>query len=113
MTPCKRGQVVLTPFPFTDKKGAKTRPAVVISTDEYNRASTDVVLAPITSQLAVRRLPGDYRLRRWTEAGLNVPSVVRARVTTVHAKWVTRTIGVMPPEEMIAINKNLRTALGL
>lgn len=46
-----RGTVVLVPFPFTDLKAAKRRPALVVSPEGYH--PEDVVLCAITS-----RLPG-------------------------------------------------------
>ena len=46
----KRGDVVLVPFPFTDLTTTKRRPALVISTDLYNRSQVNLIIAAITSQ---------------------------------------------------------------
>ncbi len=46
--------VILIPFPFSDLSGAKKRPALVISTSEFNRKSQDVICCLITSNLADR-----------------------------------------------------------
>ena len=43
----KRGIIVLTPFPFTDLKSKKVRPALIVSSDELE--SDDVILAFISS----------------------------------------------------------------
>jgi mRNA interferase MazF len=42
----QRGDVVLTPFPFTDMSGARVRPALIVSADT---SKTDVILAFISS----------------------------------------------------------------
>ena len=45
----KQKEVVLLPFPFTDLKGKKVRPAIVISNDNFNNKSGDCIMVPITS----------------------------------------------------------------
>ena len=47
-----RGDIVLVPFPFTDRSSTKKRPALVVSPDSFNKHAQDVVLVAITSQLA-------------------------------------------------------------
>ena len=51
MTPYKRGDVVLVAFPFTDLSTTKMRPAIVISSEKFNRKFNDIVVAAITSQI--------------------------------------------------------------
>lgn len=113
MTRYERGTVVLVPFPFTDLSTAKRRPALVISNDEYNRATGDVIVAQITSKVNSPPRPGDYRLNDWRAAGLPLPSLVRARMTTLHSSLPVRTLGRMPAGEMRSIDEALAVALGL
>ncbi len=49
MTTYKFGEIVLVPFPFTDQRGTKKRPAVVISSAAYNLSRADLVLMAITT----------------------------------------------------------------
>ena len=37
------------PFPFSDQSGQKIRPALIISNDEFNQNSDDVLVCAITS----------------------------------------------------------------
>lgn len=46
------GSLVLVPFPFTNLKSAKRRPAVVLSSRSYNAGSRHVVVCGVTSNLA-------------------------------------------------------------
>ena len=43
--------IVLLPFPFSDLKQSKVRPVVIISNDNYNKKSDDVLVVPLTSNL--------------------------------------------------------------
>ena len=113
MTRYDRGDVVLVPFPFSDLSGAKRRPALVVTTAEYNEASNDVVIAQITGNTSSRPLTGDHILSKWKEAGLLAPSLVRARLTTLHANLLVRALGRMPDDEMRLIDLRLAEALGL
>ena len=45
---CDRWQVVAVPFPFSERPGAKRRPALVLSNGSFNRAG-HTVLAMITT----------------------------------------------------------------
>ena len=47
-----RGDVVLVPFPFQDRPGAKIRPALVVQADSENHRLANIVLAMITGNLA-------------------------------------------------------------
>jgi mRNA interferase MazF len=77
----QRGDVVLLPFPFTDLSAAKTRPAVVVSVDSFQRHTGDVTVAMITS--VPHATPYDYALQEWQAAHLLRPSWVRAKLATL------------------------------
>lgn len=113
MTTFRRGTVLLVPFPFSNQSQAKRRPALVVSSNAYNEASNDIVIAQITSRLSGPSLLGDHRVDAWEEAGLLAPSLVRSRLTTLHASRPIRTLGHMPDMDMMAISRSLALALGL
>ena len=47
----RQRDIVLIKFPFSDLTGAKVRPALVISNDEYNLKKLDAVVLAMTSNL--------------------------------------------------------------
>lgn len=86
--------VVLLSFPFSDLRGSKVRPAIVLSNDRYNRRSEDFVAAPLTSNLKLR----DYAIlitNDQLETGrLIVDSKVKVdRVFSVNQQLVRMKIG--------------------
>ena len=50
MTGYEFGDVLLVPFPFTDRSTTKRRPAVVVSSDTYHRERPDIIILAVTSQ---------------------------------------------------------------
>ena len=43
--------LLLVPFPFSDQSGRKVRPVIVISKDEFNKYSDDVIVIGVTSNI--------------------------------------------------------------
>ncbi len=50
-TSFEQRDIVLVPLPFSDLSSAKQRPALIISNDNYNSGSDDVLVCGITSNL--------------------------------------------------------------
>jgi mRNA interferase MazF len=112
MTTCKRGDVILVTFVFTDESGMKQRPAVVVSTDSYNNKRGEAIISAITSRVD-RALAGDHLVVDWKGAGLLFPSVATGIIRTVKQNMIVRKIGVMPYPDMLAIDNNLGEIFGL
>jgi len=88
-----RFDVVAVPFPFTDEKKAKKRPALVLSASgSFNSIIGHSVMAMITS--ARNSLwPMDVEIRDLAAAGLPAPSLVRMKVFTLDHRLIDRTLG--------------------
>lgn len=112
MTSCEQGEVVLVRFVFTDGTGAKRRPAVIVSTGDYQRGRQEAIIAAITSNVD-RLLVGDHLIASWREAGLLFPSVATGVIRTIKQAMIERRLGVMSPEDMQAIREKLQQVLGL
>ena len=93
MTDYKPGDVVLVPYPLVQESSPKKRPALVISPEDYNQATGEVIIAQITSRVSAPPRPGDYRIQDWQEAKLPRPALVRARLATLKASQVLRKLG--------------------
>lgn len=106
------GDLVLVSFPFSDQLGNKKRPAVVVSSDAYNRKRLDVILMAVTSQ--VRRAPGfgDVVIRDWEGAGLLKPSAVKPVMFTAEKQVVLKRLGHLKFEDQQAVRKVISTIIG-
>ena len=47
----KQGDILIVPFPFSDLRGLRQRPVLVISRNEYNNNCEDIITCGITSNL--------------------------------------------------------------
>ena len=105
-TPCRRGDVVLVPFPFTDLSTTKQRPAVVLSSERYHRSTEDCLVAAITSVRPPALSPGDVPLSEDDQAagGLLKLSMVKVgKLITLDRRLIRRTLGRLPDATMDAL----------
>ena len=93
------GDIVLVPFPFTDQSDTKRRPAVVISSSDYNERQADVILMPVTSQLRAGARPLDVIIESWKFAGLFKPSAVKPVIATLEQALVIGRLGAIEPTD--------------
>lgn len=112
MTPYRRGDILLIPFPFTDFSTFKQRPSVVISSNGFNRIGKDVIIAAITSHMmSPRRAPHEYRLSdtEQKQAGLPLPSKIKlGKIVTIDTRLIRKRLGALPPASTKRISANLQ-----
>jgi mRNA interferase MazF len=110
----KQGDVVLVAFPFTDLSSAKTRPALVVSSDSFHRGAMDVILVGITSKIEGKRALGDFPLSLEDQryAGLVKPSLVRlGKMVTLDRRLIRKKLGFIPPSTLSHLISILRQLL--
>lgn len=107
----RRGDIVLIAFPFTDLTAAKTRPAVVVSVEAFERATGAVTVAMVTSRPCDTEF--DCPLRDWRAANLLYPSWMRPKVATLDASLVRYRPGALSARDLAGVDAGLRSALGL
>ncbi len=96
--------VVVVPFPFTDRLATKRRPAVVVSQAGFNETSGNAVLAMVTSA-EQSSWPGDLPIRKLAAAGLSSPCLVRLKLFTLDQRLVLRKAGRLAAVDIAALQK--------
>jgi len=105
--------VVVVPFPFTDIKADKRRPALILSSDtKFNKKSGHAVLAMITSQKN-SDWPLDTTLTGNHQAGLKAPSKVRMKLFTLDSRLIIRRIGKLTTKDQKSVSNSLRSLLAI
>ena len=109
----QRGDVVLVPFPFTDLRSQKVRPAVVLSSAEYRASEPDLILGAITTNLSAAMSAVDYVLREWQVANLRYPSAFKPLLFTLEPALVLHQVGQTTAHDLTEVDIRLRRALAL
>jgi mRNA interferase MazF len=99
-----RFDVVLLLFPFTEKKGRKQRPAIVLSNREFNISHRHSIAAMVTTAGATT-WPSDITIRDVGAAGLMSPSVARAKLFTIADELVIGRVGRLTEGDAAAISR--------
>ena len=111
----KRGEVWWASLPTPAGSGpGLRRPVVVVQSNPFNesRIST-IIIATVTSNLALAEAPGNVRIGK-SESGLSKPSVVNvSQVLTIDRSYLTERIRKLPAQVMSRIDDGLKLVLGL
>jgi mRNA interferase MazF len=105
-------EIVVVPFPFTDKVGAKRRPALIVSTSAFNRSHDQAVLAMITTAQQ-SDWPSDVHLEEWSAAGLSTACRVRLKLFTLDRELILRRVGTLAPHDRMAVQTALSQCIAV
>lgn len=104
----KKGDIILLSFPFTDLKGKKIRPALVLVVSDL-----DVIVAFITTQFKWQN-SCDILLEPNESNGLKKTSLLRlSKITTIDKDLILGKLGELDSLDMQTTNKNLIKILNL
>lgn len=115
MTGYKRGDIVLVPFPFTDFSTLKQRPALIISSDAFNRSREDVILVALTSQTESASKGGNYLIKGTEQkrSGLLREGVVLVgKIITIDQRLIRNRLGSLSPKTLVEISKRISKIIG-
>jgi len=92
-------EILLVPFPFSDQSGKKVRPVCVISNNNFNRYSEDIIVVGVTSNLSKDRHTVSLTQKDLEGGILNVESCIKVEnILKIDKYLVIKNIG--------KINKN-------
>ncbi len=107
----KAFDIVVVPFPFTDRATNKRRPALVLSdSTAFNAKVGHAVLAMITSATH-SGWPLDVMLNEHEAAGLPSPSIVRMKIFTLDHQLILRKAGSLGTRNQQKVAKSIRRLL--
>lgn len=104
------GEVVLVAFPFSDLKGKKLRPALVLAEVEFNNlVLCQITSKPYTSKTAIKVMKDDFAL-----GGLPIASYARPdKLFTAEPSIIQRAIGQLTGDSRDKILAQVRDIFSL
>ena len=103
-----RGEIVLVPVPFTDLSSNRRRPVIVISNNEYQKTTQDMIVVAMTSNPA--NVPYSFVIDSTDleQGALNRPGKVRVdKIYTLSQRLVVATFGKVKEDILDRIRKDL------
>ena len=101
--PYAQGEVLILPFPYSDRLAEKRRPAVVVSKPALERQHGVVWVAMITSDRGSQRAD-DTPISDLRRAGLPVASLVRpTKLATIEPARVLRSAGALTKADLALV----------
>ena len=89
-----QGVIVLIPVPFTDLTASKQRPVIVISSNNYNTESADMIVVAMTSNPTQTAYSFTLTNAELEDGSLNRPGKVRVdKIYTLSQDLIVRTFG--------------------
>jgi len=107
-----QGSILLVPFPYTDQKSAKLRPALLISSENFNATTKDLWLTPISSQESNTPFKVSFGQRDLTEGTIYKNSFIKYGVVfTIEKSLILRKVAHLKKERLEEVLKAVKTIL--
>ncbi len=97
MTIYNQGDTIFVQVPFTDFSEEKPRPALVLSSNEFNRKNNVTIIVPITSSINGDEYEIEIKGTEYQAAGLIKSGVIKSQIIlTLDNKKIIRKLGTFP-----------------
>jgi len=105
----KQGDILIVPFPFSDLKGLRQRPVLVISRSEYNNSCEDIITCGITSNLKDSQCSVLFSEDNLSEGSIPVKSRIKVdKLFTLEKSIVKKKIARLNKGCMARVRKEFR-----
>ena len=102
--------LVRVPFPFTDRKTSKRRPALVLSCRQFQQDTGHLLLAMVTSARQ-SHWPLDWAIQEIEGTGLPQPCLVRFKLFTLDEQLMFGALGALATVDRQAVSERLQQLL--
>ena len=108
----KQRDLLLVPFPFSDQSGKKVRPIVVVSNNEFNQLSEDLIVIGITSNISKDKYTLELTNKDLEEGELfDLCCIKVENIIKIDKQLIIKKIGKLKKEKFMNIINILNTIL--
>jgi mRNA interferase MazF len=104
---CDHWDIVLVPFPFVDIPVSKKRPALVISSRDFNSNNSHSICAMITTAKS-STWPSDHFLLEHETTGLVKNCYIRWKIFTLPNDIIVRRLGKLSAQDRISVEAQVQ-----
>jgi len=104
--------IVLVPFPFTDRNSTKKRPALIINKPEYQSKTEHLILLMITSAKHSSWY-SDITITDLEKAGLKSSSVIRFKVFSIDERLIINKQGSLSEIEIEKVKQKINDTIAV
>ena len=108
MTNFSKYDIVVVRFPFASSLKYKARPAVIISTENFNKGFRKSLLILAISSQVSSKIALESSIENWQEAGLLKPSLFKSSIATIAQENVLQKLGSLQNEDILLLDKQLK-----
>jgi len=110
----KQRDLLLVPFPFSDQTGRKVRPVIVISKDDFNEYSEDVIVVGVTSNISKEKYSLKFTNEDLDEGKLLTNCVIKVEnILRLDKYLILKKIGRIEKEKLRQIIEVLSDIIGV
>jgi mRNA interferase MazF len=102
--------VVRVPFPFSDRKAQKRRPALVLSCPLFQQGAGHLLLAMVTSAQQ-SAWPLDWPIQELAPTGLKQPCRIRLKLFTLDERLLLGRLGELAEVDREGVGRKVRDLL--
>ena len=99
--------IVVVKFPFASSLKYKARPAVIVSSDVYNKNKRDTLLILAISSSKENKLNFEINIQNWEESGLLKPSIFKSSIATIEKSFIIAKLGRLNNSDINQLEKML------
>tara|TARA_Y100000310_G_scaffold162257_1_gene162257 strand:- start:10814 stop:11149 length:336 start_codon:yes stop_codon:yes gene_type:complete len=100
--------LLLVPFPFSDQSGRKVRPVIVITNNEFNSYSEDVIVLGVTSNISKERYTINLKTNNLDQGKLLTACCIKTEnILKLDKDLVIKKIGKINKETLKKITEKL------
>ncbi|MFA6757009.1 MAG: type II toxin-antitoxin system PemK/MazF family toxin [Sulfurospirillaceae bacterium] len=107
MTNIYKYDIVVVKFPFASSLKYKARPAIVVSSNIYNKNTRGTLIILAISSSIENRLDFEVFVKEWKEAGLLKPSIFKSAVATIQRDSIITKLGKLQDNDIKNLNNML------